>query len=198
MQPYEKGKGNPPQTREMMIEKIYHSDSKIDDTYLPLLGAKHIKRHYLKPFNEYIKYGKNLAAPRNPDIFKGERILINRILSKETINGVMLSETYINNTDIFNLLPLSNNTISLKVLYLLIVSKLCATYFKPLDIYGAMASSPRILRVNYTEFREKTLHLLQLTRSAIFNFVFCVLIEGEKDLTGQGVSITLFPKNELM
>ena len=68
---------------------------------------------------------------------------------------------------------------------------------KPLDIYGALASSPRILKVNYTEFREKTLHLLQLTRSAIFNFVFCVRIEGEKDLTGQGVSITLSPKNEL-
>jgi len=71
---------------------------------------------------------------------------------------------------------------------------------KPLDIFGALKSSQRILMVNYEEFRQKTLHLLHLTRSAIFNFVFCVRIEGEKDLReqGQGVSITLFPKNEIL
>lgn len=68
---------------------------------------------------------------------------------------------------------------------------------KPLDIYGALDSSPKVLLVNYTEFREKTLHFLQLTRSAIFNFVFCVRVEGEKQLTGRGVSITLYPKSEI-
>ena len=69
---------------------------------------------------------------------------------------------------------------------------------KPLDIYGALDSSPKVLRVNYTEFREKTLHFLQLTRSAIFNFVFCVRIEGEKQFTGRGVSITLYPKSDIL
>ncbi len=144
MQPYEKGKGNPPQTREMMVSKVYHSKIKTDETYLPLLGAKHIKRHYLMPFDEYIKYGKNLAAPRKPEIFKGERILINRILSKKTIDGILLSETYINNTDVFNLIATSNKTISIKVLYALIVSKLCATYFKKANVNLNRNTFPKI------------------------------------------------------
>ncbi|MCD4704962.1 Eco57I restriction-modification methylase domain-containing protein [bacterium] len=144
MKPYEKGKGNPTQTREMMISKVYHSKIKTDETHLPLLGAKHIKRHYLMPFDEYIKYGKNLAAPRKPEIFKGERILINRILSKKTIDGILLSETYINNTDVFNLIAKSKKTISIKVLYALIVSKLCATYFKKANVNLNRNAFPKI------------------------------------------------------
>ena len=144
MKPYEKGKGNPPQTREMMNEKVYHSNIKIDETYFPLLGAKHIQRHFLVPFSEYIKYGKNLAAPRNPEIFNGERILINRILSKNKIDGVLLSETYINNTDVFNLIPQPNNSVSIKVLYGLIVSKLCATYFKKANVNLNRNAFPKI------------------------------------------------------
>jgi REP element-mobilizing transposase RayT len=144
MQPYEEGKGNPPQTREMMNEKVYHSAIKIDESYFPLLGARHIQRHYLVPFTEYIKYGKNLAAPRNPDIFKGERILINRILSKNKIDGVLLYEPYINNTDVFNLVPINSNSISIKVLYALIVSKLCATYFKKANVNLNRNAFPKI------------------------------------------------------
>lgn len=65
---------------------------------------------------------------------------------------------------------------------------------KPLDIFEAINSSRRIVTVNCGEFKGKTLHLLQLTRSAIFNFVFCVRTEGEKALGEQGVPITLQPK----
>jgi tRNA1(Val) A37 N6-methylase TrmN6 len=144
MQPYEKGKGVPVQTREMMKAKVYHSKSKIDETYLPLLGSKHVKRHNLMPFTEYIKYGKNLAAPRDPKIYKGARILINRILSQDTIHGVLVEKTFINNTDIFNLLPLPNTSITLKVLYALIVSKLCATYFKKKNINLNRKTFPKI------------------------------------------------------
>lgn len=65
---------------------------------------------------------------------------------------------------------------------------------KPLDIFKAMKSSRRIVSVDYGEFKDKAIHLLQLTRSAIFNFVFCVRTEGEKMLGKQGVPITLQPK----
>src|SRR5690606_30985843 len=109
MQPYEKGKGNPVQTREMMNERIYHSDTQIDNTYKPLLKARNVQRHYLNHTSGFIKYGKNLAAPRNPKIFEGKRILINRILSKKAIDGIYLEDDFINNTDIFNLLPKNND-----------------------------------------------------------------------------------------
>lgn len=48
------------------------------------------------------------------------------------------------------------------------------------DIYGVLSEDDAALKVEYTYFKEKTLHLLQLTRSAIFNFVFCVRQEGLK------------------
>ena len=71
---------------------------------------------------------------------------------------------------------------------------LTASPDSPLDIYGALSSSPRILKINHEEFREKTLHSLQLTRSAIFNFVFCIRNEGGKRFEGVGIPITLSPK----
>ncbi len=144
MKPYEEGKGTPPQTREMMEDKIYHSFKKLDDSYLPLLGSRHIHRYLLQKFDEYIKYGKNLAAPRNFGIFNGERILINRILARDTIDGVLLSEQFINNTDVFNLIPLPQNSISTKVLYTLILSKLCASYFKKSNINLNREAFPKI------------------------------------------------------
>ena len=144
MQPYEEGKGIPAQTREMMNSKVYHSATKIDESYLPLIGAKHIKRYDLQPNNEFIKYGKNLAAPRNPEIFLGERILINRILYRNTIDGVLVSYKLINNTDVFNLIPNYQNSISTKVLFALIVSKLCATYFRKANVNLDRDAFPKI------------------------------------------------------
>jgi len=144
MQPYEEGKGTPPQTREMMENRIYHSPVKLDESYLPLLGSKHIKRYYLKEYDEYIKYGKNLAAPRDFEIFQRERVLINRILSKDTIDGVLLSDRFVNNTDVFNLIPFPQNTISIKALYALILSKLCFTYFKKSNVNLNREAFPKI------------------------------------------------------
>lgn len=51
---------------------------------------------------------------------------------------------------------------------------------KPIDPFKAISSSRRIVAVDYNEFKNTTIHLLQLTRSAIFNFVFCVRTEAEK------------------
>ncbi len=65
---------------------------------------------------------------------------------------------------------------------------------KPLDIFKAIKSSRHIVSVDYDEFKDRTIHLLQLTRSAIFNFVFCVRTEGAKLLGEDGVPITLQPK----
>ena len=56
----------------------------------------------------------------------------------------MLTETYINNTDVFNLLPAKNKPVSIKVLYALIVSKLCATYFKKANVNLNRNAFPKI------------------------------------------------------
>jgi len=136
MQPYEQGKGKPSQTREMMTDKIYHSDHKIDDNYLPLLTASSIKRYITIWEGNWIKYGANLAAPRKKEIFEGERLLLNRIVSKERLDITYEFETKINNSDIFNLKPKKEAIapFSTKALLAIIASKLCAVYFKKQNI----------------------------------------------------------------
>lgn len=63
---------------------------------------------------------------------------------------------------------------------------------EPLDLYGTLDETQYPQHVQYEDFREKTLHLLQLTRSAIFNFVFCVRHEGGKVRKGvEATPITL-------
>ena len=51
---------------------------------------------------------------------------------------------------------------------------------KPLDKYKILENQKDLDRVEYEEFEIKTLHMLRFTRSAIFNFVFCVRTEGAK------------------
>ena len=109
MQPYEEGKGNPIQTRAMMDQEIYHSNQKIDMSYLPLLTASSVKRYQIKWEDKWIKYGNNLAAPRKKAIFEGPRILLNRIMVRGLLNAVYIDKTFINNSDIFNIIP-KNNT----------------------------------------------------------------------------------------
>lgn len=144
MQPYEKGKGIPHQTREMMDAKIYHSDKKIDETYKLLLKATNIQRYLIRGNSGYIKYGENLAAKRNVSIFRGQRILMNRILSSDKIDAAFIEEDdIINNSDVFNLLPLKED-INMKAILSLISSKLCASFFRSQNINLNRKAFPKL------------------------------------------------------
>ena len=126
MQPYEVGKGIPIQSQEMRKNKVYHSESKIDETYLPLLGAANVQWMLIKPAKEYIKYGPNLSAMRDPLSFTGDRILMNRILSKEKIDACMFSEdNVINNSDVI-VLRAKNEDVRITPILGIITSRYCA------------------------------------------------------------------------
>lgn len=126
MQPYEVGKGIPVQTEEMRKKKVYHSPTKIGESYLPLLGASNVQWMLIKPFTEYIKYGPNLSAMRDPFSFKGERILMNRILSRKKIDACLITEdNIINNSDVIVLRPKNSDT-NMPALLGIITSKYCA------------------------------------------------------------------------
>ena len=142
MKPYEQGKGTPPQTKEMMKSRVYHSETKIDETYYPLLCAGNVQRYFIRPNQEFIKYGQNLAAPRKFEIFTGERILANRILSKKYLDCCYLDYDAINNTDVFNLIPKEN--CSVKALFAILASCLCAFYLKSKNVNLDRAVFPKI------------------------------------------------------
>ncbi|WP_337017681.1 DUF7149 domain-containing protein [Oceanobacillus massiliensis] len=82
---YERGKGKPKQPedkeefKKFKENRTYYSDICVDDTYRKFLNGPDVKRYKLNWSGQFLKYGDNLAAKRNPEIFTGERILIKRI-----------------------------------------------------------------------------------------------------------------------
>jgi type I restriction-modification system DNA methylase subunit len=82
--PYEVGKGIAPNgklhTKETVETKPYHSNYKVDDSWKPEIIGHDLKRYFLKISGDrWIKYGKWLAASRDPDNFQGKRILVQEI-----------------------------------------------------------------------------------------------------------------------
>ncbi|MBI5047942.1 MAG: Eco57I restriction-modification methylase domain-containing protein [Deltaproteobacteria bacterium] len=146
MKPYEQGKGNPPQTREMMNRKVYDSKTKRDDTYKPLLGARNVKRYRLGWQKDWIKYGENLAAPRDPEIFNGPRILIQRIVSGKYLDGVYTDKPFICNTDVITLKPLPRlkNTLHIYFFAGILLSRLCSSFLKSQNVNLDREAFPKI------------------------------------------------------
>ncbi len=77
--PYDKYKG---MSEDIIKNRKFHSNYKIDDTFKELLDGSDITRYCIKwGGKEYIKYGEWLGAPREEKFFKNPRILIRQILS---------------------------------------------------------------------------------------------------------------------
>lgn len=82
---YERGKGSPPQTMDKEEFKKFKNsdpfaaDEKLDETYRKFLIGRNVNRFTISWTGRWLKYGKNLAAPRQKEIFEGERILIRQI-----------------------------------------------------------------------------------------------------------------------
>lgn len=114
--PYEVGKGNPPQTTEIQKGKVYNGYTKMDDTWIPYMRGKSIQRFTTMWDGEYIKYGENLAAPRNPDIFFREKIFVRQTgdsiiaqldkwnVSNDTLHIVYARDESVNNKYLLGLL----------------------------------------------------------------------------------------------
>jgi len=80
VKPFEKGKGNPPQTQKTMDEKPFVvKGKKPDKNWSALIRGSLINRYINLWNNDYwILYGHWLAAPRNPKIFQAEEKIMIR------------------------------------------------------------------------------------------------------------------------
>ncbi|MCX6844494.1 MAG: N-6 DNA methylase, partial [candidate division WOR-3 bacterium] len=89
---YETGKGTPPQTDAMKHERVCHATARRSREYRKYLDGRDVMRYRTGWSGEYLKYGPNLAAPRNPSLFEGTRILVRQIPSRPpyAINGAIV------------------------------------------------------------------------------------------------------------
>ncbi len=129
VKPYEKGKGKPAQTAQILLEKPYTSLTKKDESFSPLIGGSSFHRYNLFSENiNWIQYGEWLAAPREKSIFENKEKLIFRQTS-DSIIGSLISEGYIirNNTHI--ILNKEYSKFSLKYIISILNSKLVNWYY---------------------------------------------------------------------
>ncbi len=94
IKPFEVGKGTPPQTKAIASSKPFVSDTKDDNSFVPLLRGSLINRYRtLWNRNYWVSYGPWLAAPRDPHIFF---TVPRKIVVRQT--GDSLIATIIDNT----------------------------------------------------------------------------------------------------
>ncbi len=129
VKPYEKGKGKPAQTAETLKNKPFTSLTKIDDSFLPLLGGSQFHRYKLLWQNDYwIKYGEWLAAPRDKTIFETKEKLIFRQTSDKIIGHYLYNGFVVrNNTHI--LLKNEQSVLELKCLLTILNSSVVDFYY---------------------------------------------------------------------
>ena len=102
VKPYEVGKGNPKQTKVTLSEKPFTKSTKVDDTFVPLIGGSDFHRYTLKwNKDNYISYGPWLAAPRDAEIFdKDEKIIVRQTSDKLIATIIQKGFVMRNNTHI--------------------------------------------------------------------------------------------------
>ncbi|HRJ39361.1 MAG TPA: TaqI-like C-terminal specificity domain-containing protein [Flavobacteriales bacterium] len=124
---YETGKGTPPQKASFAKDKVFESDKKNDKTYRPYLEGKDIQPYSIEYKNRYLKYGANLAAPRDPNLFVGDRILVRRIVGK-TLICAYTNEDYVT-SQLLQIVKPFDPSIT-QILLGILNSKLLAYYFR--------------------------------------------------------------------
>ena len=127
---YEVGKGTPPQTKEMKNDRIYHTREKKDNTFYKYLEGKDVSRYFLGWSGQYLKYGKNLAAPRFFELFSSQRILVRQIPAQPPycIHAIYTEEVYINDINSMVIFDFKENY-SPKFILGVINSKLTSFWF---------------------------------------------------------------------
>jgi len=96
--PYDKYTGQPP---EVIKNKLYHSNYKKDETFVPEIRGKHVNRYSLEWDNEsFVSYGDWLAAPREPKYFEGNRIICRQVLGTN-LNCTFIDSEFIIDQSVF-------------------------------------------------------------------------------------------------
>jgi len=149
--PYDKYQGH---SKEIIENRMFHSSSKIDDTYKPLITGENIVRYYLKPeIKEFIKYGNWLGATREERFFTEPRILIRQIVSGNPprIYAGFTDKSYYFTQIGFGIIP-KKDTLNIKFLLAIINSKLMNYYHKNKFLDQGKELFQKILIANCKQF----------------------------------------------
>ncbi len=117
------------QTKRDKDEQSYHSDRKIDKTYLPEIKGKNIFRYYYEYSGLYLSYGDWLAEPRTPEFFFNPKIVLRKILGKKLF-GSLIDEPIAIDQSIYICIEKNNDIEVLKQVLGVLISSIGAWYLK--------------------------------------------------------------------
>jgi len=159
LQAYEVGKGNPKQTRDDVTNRIYDFDFKFDETTYPYLEGKDIQRYFHRENSSFLKYGDNLAAPRNFEIFSSPKLIIREITGKhpESINSCYTEEVVLFNRSNIAINKRSGANIELKYILALLNSTLISYYFQVNTAKAVRKLFPKIILRDLRQFPIKVI-----------------------------------------
>jgi len=162
-QEYAVGKGKPPLTKEQVRQRIYHSEEKLDSTYMPFVPCGDIQPFLLNWSNTYLKWGENLHCPRDKEIYSKEHLIVSRIFDKKNKRlkvcyaAASADDFYVNNTDSFCVVATAQvPVIPMKTLLALLNSKLIG--------YQLMIHNVNLMRSIYPKINTDDLKNICLPR----------------------------------
>ncbi|HYT46531.1 MAG TPA: TaqI-like C-terminal specificity domain-containing protein, partial [Methylomirabilota bacterium] len=141
---YQEGKGKPSQTRQDVNLKAFSSNRQIDKTFLPFFEGEDIARFAIDwQSNNWLKYGKHLAEPRNFALFTGERLLYRKIVGK-TLIGTVVVDDALSNTLLY-VIKSKKGFISVKFVASILNSSLFGFFFRKVFCINSQETFPQIM-----------------------------------------------------
>lgn len=176
--PYDKAKGH---TKQQIENRVFHSKQKDSEEYVPLIAGKNIRRFNVDlKFDEYLKYGNWLGAPRNAKFFTDPKIIVRQILDGSNLSIIAAySEEPMYFTQIgFSLIAKEKSRLKLKYILAILNSRTISFYhkFKYLDTEKNVF--PKILIANCKKFPIPEIE--SIIQSVFVNIVDYLIYLNEK------------------
>ena len=132
LQAYARGKGCPPQTTDTVKKHVFHHDTAINDTCIPYLEGRDVRRYQIQWSGRFLSYGPWLAEPQILDRFTCPRIIVREVTGTHPtlLLATYTDEPFLYNKSCLHILPSSDNVPSNALLALLgIVNSPLASFF---------------------------------------------------------------------
>ncbi len=161
LQAYEKGKGTPKQTSEDVKNRIYDYTYKYNENTHKYLAGGDVKRYAFNWTGQYLKYGKNLSAPRTIELFNGKKVIIREITGKfpKSILSTYTEDFYLYNLSNIGIIEKEENEINLKYILVILNSRLMSYYFMKNTAKSVRKLFPKIILNDLRKFPFKEISL---------------------------------------
>jgi len=132
IKPYQVGKGKPPQTRQVVEERIYDSNRQASKLHRPYLRGSDIGRYTIAPLEpRYLKYGAWLAEPRPAANFDASEKIVMR-QTGDSIVATLDTRQYLCLNNMHVLVPIGDKP-SLRYILGVLNSRLMNWYYHTLN-----------------------------------------------------------------